>query len=78
MCSDCFDLLSCCDKSETCCYHLVARLVTVSADLVQVFPTRLIQAFHNKLLPACCNQLINYLLGIVRSLLASANVNKFQ
>ena len=36
---------SCCDKSGTSCYHLVTRLMTVT-DLLQVVPTRLIQAVH--------------------------------
>jgi hypothetical protein len=40
---------SCCDKSGTSCYHLVTRLMTVT-DLLQVVPTRLIQAVRNKLL----------------------------
>ncbi len=45
-------LPSCCDKSETSCYHLVTRLMTVT-DLLQVVPTRLIQAcLYNKLLLA--------------------------
>ena len=43
---------SCCDKSGTSCYHLVTRLMTVT-DLLQVVPTRLIQAVRNKLLRAC-------------------------
>jgi hypothetical protein len=60
---DVFALLvpSCCDKSETSCYHLVTRLMTVT-DLLQVVPTRLIQAVRNKLLRACCHQLVNNLL----------------
>ena len=43
---DVFALLvpSCCDKSGTSCYHPVTRLMTVT-DLLQVVPTRLIQAF---------------------------------
>ena len=49
---------SCCDKSGTSCYHLVTRLMTVT-DLLQVVPTRLIQAVRNKLLRACCHQLVN-------------------
>ena len=48
---------SCCDKSGTSCYHLVTRLMTVT-DLLQVVPTRLIQAVRNKLLRACCRQLV--------------------
>ncbi len=48
-------------KSETSCYHLVTRLKTL-ADLPQVVPTRLIQAVRNKLLGACCHQLVNNLL----------------
>jgi non-homologous end joining protein Ku len=60
---DVFALLvpSCCDKSGTSCYHLVRRLMTVT-DLLQVVPTRLIQAVRNKLLRACCHQLVNNLL----------------
>ena len=60
---DVFALLvpSCCDKSGTSCYHLVTRLMTVT-DLLQVVPTRLIQAVRNKLLRACCHQLVNNLL----------------
>ena len=34
---------SCCDKSGTRCYHLVTRLMTAT-DLLQVVPTRLVQA----------------------------------
>ena len=41
----------------TSCYHLVTRLMTVT-DLLQVVPTRLIQAVRNKLLRACCHQLL--------------------
>ena len=41
------------------CYHLVARLMTVTDLLV---PTRLIQAVRNKLLRACAHQLVNNLL----------------
>ena len=53
---------SCFDKSGTSCYHLVTRLMTVT-DLLQVVPTRLIQrAVRNKLLRACCHQLVNNLL----------------
>jgi hypothetical protein len=52
---------SCCDKPGTSCYHLVTRLMTVT-DLQQVVPTRLIQAVRNKLLRACCHQLVNNLL----------------
>jgi hypothetical protein len=51
---------SCCDKSGIS-YHLVTRLMTVT-DLLQVVPTRLIQAVRNKLLRACCHQLVNNLL----------------
>ena len=60
---DVFALLvpSCCDKSGTSCYHLVTRLMTVT-DLLQVVPTRLIQAVRNKLLRACCHQFVNNLL----------------
>ena len=47
--------------SGTSCYHLVTRLMTVT-DLLQVVPTRLIQAVRNKLLRACCHQLVNNLL----------------
>ena len=54
---DVFALLvpSCCDKSGTSCYHLVRRLMTVT-NLLQVVPTRLVQAVRNKLLRACCHQ----------------------
>ena len=48
-------------QSGTSCYHLVTRLMTVT-DLLQVVPTRLIQAVRNKLLRACCHQLVNNLL----------------
>jgi hypothetical protein len=60
---DVFALLvpSCCDKFGTSCYHLVTRLMMVT-DLLQVVPTRLIQAVRNKLLWACCHQLVNNLL----------------
>ena len=60
---DVFALLvpSCCDKSGTSCYHLVTRLLMV-IDLLQVVPTRLIQAVRNKLLRACCHQLVINLL----------------
>ena len=56
---DVFALLvpSCCDMSGTSCYHLVTRLMTVT-DLLQVVPTRLIQAVRNKLLRACCHRLV--------------------
>jgi hypothetical protein len=48
---------SCCDKSGTSCYHLVTRLMMVT-DLLQVVPTKLIQAVRNyKLLRTCCHQL---------------------
>ena len=53
--------LSCCDKSGTSCYHLVTRLMTVT-DLLQVVPSKLIQAVRNKLLRACSRQLVNNLL----------------
>jgi hypothetical protein len=58
-----FSLLvpSCCDKSGTSCYHLVTKLMMVT-DLLQVVPTRLIQAVRNKLLRACCHQLVDNLL----------------
>jgi hypothetical protein len=61
---DVFALLvpSCCDKSGTSCYSLVTRLMTV-ADLLQVVPTRLIQAVRNKLLRACCHQFVTRLLA---------------
>jgi hypothetical protein len=56
---DVFALLvpSCCDKSGTSCYHLITRLMTVT-DLLQIVSTRLIQAVRNKLLRACCHQLV--------------------
>jgi hypothetical protein len=61
---DVFALLvsSCCDKSGTSCYHLVTRLMTVT-DLLQVVPTKLIQAVRNQLLRACY-QLVNNLLRV--------------
>jgi hypothetical protein len=71
--------------SGTSCYHLVTRLMTVT-DLLQVVPTRLIQAVRNKLLRACCHQLVNNLLRaddetisdlleqLVASLLASSTL----
>jgi hypothetical protein len=52
---------SCCDKSATSYYYLVTSLVTM-IDLLQVVPTRLIQAFRKKLLRACCHQFVNNLL----------------
>ena len=73
-------------------YHLVTRLMTVT-DLQQVVPTRLIQAVRNKLLRACCHQLVtcrryqtcwnNLLEQLVVSLLASSTLlqednNSFQ
>jgi hypothetical protein len=76
-------VLSCCDKSGTSCYHLVTRLMTV-IDLLQVVATRLIHAVRNKLLRACCHQLVNNLLRaddirlvdkqFVASLLASSTL----
>ena len=48
-------------KFETSFYLFVTRLMTVT-DLLQVVPTRLIQAVQNKLLRACCHQLVNNLL----------------
>jgi hypothetical protein len=56
-------VLSCCDKSGTSCYHLVTKLMTVT-DLLQVVPTKPIQAVRNKLLRACCHQLVNNLLRV--------------
>jgi hypothetical protein len=74
---------SCCDKSGTICYHLVTRLMTVT-DLLQVVPTRLIQAVRNKLLyelvvvnllTTCYVQTISDLLEqLVASLLASSTL----
>jgi hypothetical protein len=52
---------SCCDKSGTSLYRLVARLMMVT-DLLQVVPTRLMQAVRNKLRRACCHLLVNNLL----------------
>ena len=49
---------SCCDKSGTSCCQLVTRLMTVK-DSLKVVPTRLIQVVHNKLLRACCHELVN-------------------
>jgi hypothetical protein len=66
---------SCCDKSGTSCYHLVTRLMTVT-DLLQVVPTRLIQAVRNKLLRACCHQLVASLLA--SSTLLQDDNNLFQ
>ena len=40
---------SCSDKSGTSCYHFVTRLMSVTADLLQVVPTKLLQV--------CCHQL---------------------
>ena len=59
---DVFALLvpSCCDESETSCYHPVSKLMAVT-DLLQVVATRLIQVVRNKLLRACSYQLINNL-----------------
>jgi hypothetical protein len=48
---------SCCNKCGTSCYHFVTRLMTVT-DFVQAVPTRLIQDVRNKLLQACCHQII--------------------
>jgi hypothetical protein len=64
---DVFALLvpSCCDKSETSCYHLVTRLMMVT-DFLQVVPKRLIQSVRNKLLRACCHQLVNNLFRVCR------------
>jgi hypothetical protein len=61
---DVFALLvpSCCVKSGTSCYRLVTRLMTAT-DLLQVVPTRLIQAVRNKLLRACWHQLATRLLS---------------
>jgi hypothetical protein len=60
---DVFALLvpSCCDKSGTSCYHLLTKLMPIT-DLLQAVPTRLIQVVRNKLLRACCHQLVNNLL----------------
>jgi ArsR family metal-binding transcriptional regulator len=46
---DVFALLvpSCCDKSGTSCYQFFTKLMTV-ADLLQVVPTRLMQAVRNR------------------------------
>jgi hypothetical protein len=61
---DVFALLvpSCCDKSHgTSCYHLVTRLMTVTDLLYKLFQQqKLIQAVRNKLLRACCHQLVTY------------------
>ena len=54
---------SCCDKTvwnkllSPNCYK-----VGDGTDLLQVVPTRLIYAVRNKLLRACCHQLVNNLL----------------
>jgi hypothetical protein len=50
----------CCDKSGTSCYHLVTRSPTIT-DLLQVVPTRLIQAVRNKFLRAWCHQLVMWI-----------------
>jgi hypothetical protein len=55
----CVLLPSCCEKTGTSCYHLVTRLMTVT-DFWQIVPTRLIQTARNKLLRACCHQLVTY------------------
>ena len=81
---DVFALLvpSCCDKFGTSCYHLVTRLMKVT-DLLQVVPTRLIQAFVtscyelvvNNLLTTCYVQTTSDLLEqLVASLLASSTL----
>ncbi len=53
---DVFALLvsSCCDKSGTSYYHLATRLMTAT-DLIQVVPTRLIQATRNMLMKSAWN-----------------------
>ena len=63
------------DKSGTSCYHLVTRLMTVT-DLLQVVPTRLIQAVRsNKLLTTCYVKTISDLLEQLDvSLLASSTL----
>ena len=61
MCSQLL-VCSCCEKSETTCYHIVTRLMMVT-DVVQVVPTlRLTQPVCNKLL-ACCHQHVNSVLS---------------
>jgi hypothetical protein len=61
MCSHCLFPVVVTSLYGTSCYHPVTRLMTVT-DLLQVVPARLIQAVRNKLLRACCHQLVNNLL----------------
>ena len=53
----------CCQDDIRICSHclfpvVVASLMTVT-DLLQVIPTRLIQAVRNKFLRRCCHQLVD-------------------
>ncbi len=61
MCSHCLfpDVVTCLE--QVVITLIVTRLMKV-IDLLQVFPTRQIQAVRNKLLRACCHQLVNNLL----------------
>jgi hypothetical protein len=63
MCSHCLFPVVVTSLHGTSCYHdhLATRSMAVT-DLLQVVPTRLIQAVRNKLLRACCHQLVNNLL----------------
>jgi hypothetical protein len=63
MCSHCLFPVVVTSLEQVNCYHLVTRLMTVT-DLLQVVPTRLIQAVCNKLLYelVVINLLINNLL----------------
>jgi hypothetical protein len=50
-----------CNKVVVKPIFVVTRLMTVT-DLLQVVPTRLIQAVRNKLVRTCCHELVNNLL----------------
>ena len=60
MCSHCLFPVVVTSLEQVVIIYLVTRLMTVT-DLLQVVPTRLIQAVRNKLLRACCHQLVNNL-----------------
>jgi hypothetical protein len=70
---DVFALLvpSCCDKSGTSCYHLVTRLMTATV-LLQVVPTRLIQAVSSQVATSLLS--ISGLLELVASLLTPSTL----
>ena len=57
MCSHCLFPVVATSLEQVVIFHLVTKLMTVT-DLLQVVPTRLIQAVRNKLLRACCHQLV--------------------